>query len=191
MYYPSLKKMLSNSNNKQILRLFVKTIKIGRDDLMTNKKNGLVAFCNGRSKCLELTPKIFNCKIQHNDLYFDFNETFDSGLGHKWNEYTYDIPEMNENNNKLYSTICKHNKNICGYGDKLALLCYMYNKNDYSPKFAYEQGFNQMSFIASGFYLHALKSNNFNEFVDNLTKYNNDSKQKKQIISIAQTYWGD
>jgi len=185
----TLKQMISNANTKKVLKLLDKTIKIGRTNLPKTEKTGLVAFYNGRSKCIELTPKIFNCSINSHDLYFDCNEIFDTGVGKNWDDYIYDITKMKENDNKLYSTIYTHNKNIYDYGDKLALL-YNNNKKDYSPKLAYEHGFNHISYIASIFHFNQAKSNNFNEFIDNLTKYNNDNKQKKQITSVAQTYWG-
>lgn len=177
-----------------VLGLFGKTIKIGKDGLMTNmnenKRNGSLAFLNGRSRCLKLTPKTFNCNIKFNDVFFDFGETFQSGCGKTWDDYKSDIPKMKKQDEEWYSTVYNHNKKIYDYGDNIAFEFFQ-DRKKYSPKFAYEQGLYEMSFLLSGFYYNEQKSNNFNEFIDNLTKYNDNIKLKKQITIVAEEYWND
>jgi hypothetical protein len=183
---------MTHHNAKKILNLFNKTIKIGKENLLTNTngRNGSYAFLNGREQCIRLAPKTFNCDIKFNDVYFDVTETFQSGLGKTWDDYTNDIPKMKKKKYKeWYSTICNHNKEIYNYGDKLSLE--ILNKKEYSPKFAYEQGLFQLSFIVSGFYYEEQGCKSLGEFVDKLTKHQNNDELKKLITISAEEYWID
>jgi hypothetical protein len=196
---------MTHRNSKQMLNLFSKIGKIGKIDkidkidkdclmqnMSMNKKTeyeskGVFAFLNGRSRCIKLTPKTFNCNIKFNKLYFDVNETFQSGLGKTWDDYKNDIPKIENKNKEWYSTVYSHNKDIYDYGNKLT--SELYNIKEYSPKFAYEQCLYQMSFILAGFYQVEQASNNLNEFVDKLTRYEDNDKLKKQITIVAEEYW--